>query len=688
MKRLLPLLSFLLLAGCRGELPVLPSDPNRVTAPNPWPGEIKGFFVLGEGNMGSNKASLDWFDYETGLYHRNIFAERNPGVARELGDVGNDLQIYGDRLYAVINCSHLVEVMDVATAGHIGVVSIPNCRRIVFSDGYAYISSFAGPVQTGGNSRLGYVAKVDLETLQVVGECTVGYQPEGMAVVRGKLYVANSGGYRAPDYDRTVSVIDLGSFTETKKIEVAINLDGMAADTYGNVWVSSRGDGKYIPSRLFSIDSRTDEVARSLDVPVARMALGGDRLYVSHSGRNGADVSRTVIDTRTGEIAGGDFIKDGTGSAISLPYGLGVNPSTGEILVTDAKDYLTPGRIHCYTPSGMLKWSATTGDIPAHIAFSDRRLQPLDGEPVGPDPGSSAYITRVLDFMPAPGQYTNVSPSWREGDTQETMNEKALAAIGGGRRGTVSLGGFGGYVTVGFDHTIENVAGRCDFRVPGNAFDASVTPSFGRDASSEPGVIMVSVDANGNGEPDDEWYEIAGSAHRDPSGESWYAKALAAGNDVETVADYSVTYYRPESEPAGSGVLRDYIRWEDNLGDSGYIPRNEFHSQSYYPGWAGETLTFRGTRLPRNGIEEGPEKFVLYRFGWGYADNAPNADDASAIDIDWAVNADGEPAGLSGVDFIRIHTGVNQQNGWVGECSTEVSGVEDLHILGINIDSL
>ena len=59
--------------------------------------------------MGSNKSTLDYYDYETGVYTKNIYAERNPGVVKELGDVGSDIQIYGDKLYAVINCSHFVE---------------------------------------------------------------------------------------------------------------------------------------------------------------------------------------------------------------------------------------------------------------------------------------------------------------------------------------------------------------------------------------------------------------------------------------------------------------------------------------------------------------------------------------------------------------------------------------------------
>ncbi len=39
------------------------------------------------------------------------------------------------------------------------------------------------------------------------------------------------------------------------------------------------------------------------------------------------------------------------------------------------------------------------------------------------------------------------------------MNQKVLDAIGNNKRGMITLGGFGGYVTVGFDHTIQNVEG-------------------------------------------------------------------------------------------------------------------------------------------------------------------------------------------------------------------------------------
>lgn len=307
--------------------------------------------------------------------------------------------------------------------------------------------------------------------------------------------------------------------------------------------------------------------------------------------------------------------------------------------------------------------------------------------------GATAYITKVLDFVPAVGQFTNALPAYDEGDTQEVMNEKVLAAIGNNKKGMISLGGFGGYVVVGFDHTITNVTGKRDFRVLGNAFYSAANPDSDapEGGSCEPGVIMVAYDKNQNGMPDeDEWYEIAGSAHEDAALELWYDKAVAAGNDVETYRNYEITYYRPEKEPETSEEREKYIRWEDNRGNSGYKVKNTFHNQCYFPEWIKEDkITFKGTCLPQNAVDESGQGnyFVLYKFRYGYADNEVNTKDESAIDIDWAVNSKGQKVHLPGIDFIKIYTGVNQENGWLGECSTEISGIEDLHVLGVDIDT-
>ena len=330
--------------------------------------------------MGSNKCTLDYYDYTSGIYSKNIYAERNPGVVQEMGDVGNDLQIYGGKLYAVVNCSNLVEVMDVTTARHIGSVSIPNCRYITFKDKYAYVSSYAGPVEMDPNYRRGYVAKIDTTTLQVVDSCTVGYQPEEMVIFGGKLYVANSGGYRVPDYDHTVSVVDLASFKEIMKIDVAPNLHRMELDAYGNIWVSSRGDYYDIQPMTFIIDTRSDSVVDQLDLlACSDMTLCGDSLFVYSNTwsyfTQTSDINYAIVDVKTRQVVTRRFITDGTETQFQNPYGIAVNPNTREIFVTDARDYITPGKVYCFSPEGRLKWSANTGDIPSRIVFTPIRLR-------------------------------------------------------------------------------------------------------------------------------------------------------------------------------------------------------------------------------------------------------------------------------------------------------------------------
>ena len=366
------------LSACRTIEPVTPSEPTSVGSEDA--GDIAGFFLLNEGNMGSNKCTLDYYDYASGIYRKNIYAERNPGVVQELGDVGNDMGIYGNKLWAVVNCSNLVEVMDASTARHISQISIPNCRYLAFKDGYAYVSSYAGPVEIDPNYRLGYVARIDTTTLQVKDTCVVGYQPEEMVIVGDKLYVANSGGYRVPDYDHTVSVIDLSTFKEIKKIDVAPNLHRLELDAYGYLWVSSRGDYYDIPPMTYIIDTRFDEVVECMELLAATdMTLCGDSLYVYSNAwsyiTQTSDVNYAIVNVKTRQVVTRRFITDGTDAQFQNPYGIAVNPNTREIFVTDARDYITPGKVYCYSPEGRLKWSANTGDIPSRFVFTRKRLQ-------------------------------------------------------------------------------------------------------------------------------------------------------------------------------------------------------------------------------------------------------------------------------------------------------------------------
>lgn len=335
---------------------------------------VKGFYLLNEGNMGSNKASLDYYNYGTAIYTRNIYAAVNPDVPMELGDVGNDLKSYESRLYAVINCSNKVEVLNLDDCRRIGQVDIPNCRSIAFDGKYAYVTSYAGPVQIDHNySQLGYVAKVEIETLKVVDKCIVGYQPDGIAVCNGKLYVCNSGGYRVPNYENTISVIDIATFKEVERIPIAINLSKVIADNKGRLWISSRGDYYNVDPGLYLYDTRKHRLEKSFDIPVGSMDLCDGKLYIIASRFSyetmTTKVTNAVIDIETLELVSDNFIKDGTEQEIKLPYSVRVNPVTKEILVTDARNYVNPGWLHCYSPEGRRLWSVRTGDIPSAICF-------------------------------------------------------------------------------------------------------------------------------------------------------------------------------------------------------------------------------------------------------------------------------------------------------------------------------
>ncbi len=361
------------LSSCREDELIFLSDSTKVSQPMVG-SKITGFYQLNEGNMGMNRATIDYFDYTTGYYTRDIFSERNPTIVKELGDVGNDIKIYGNKVYAVINCSNYIEVFDVHTAIHVKEIRVPNCRYMAFNGGKAYISSYSGPVEINPNAEKGFVAEIDTVTLELTRKVEVGYQPDEIAVYDGTLYVANSGGYRVPNYDRTVSVIDLETFKEIKKIDVGINLHRIKIDKRGYLYVSSRGDYYDTPPNLYVIDTRTEKVVKETGIPVSDMWLDDDLLYYYSVAYNkytgGNEITYGILDTRTMEQISDKVITDGTDRDILIPYGIAVNPETKEIFISDAQNYVVTGYVYCYSPEGRLKWRTEGGNIPGHFAFT------------------------------------------------------------------------------------------------------------------------------------------------------------------------------------------------------------------------------------------------------------------------------------------------------------------------------
>ncbi|WP_341222283.1 YncE family protein [Polaribacter atrinae] len=347
-------------------------DPINPEVPTEPIAELKGFYLLNEGNMSMNKAALDYMDFETGIYEKEVFRTENPEEVGGLGDVGNDMGIYGSKLYVVVNASNKVEVLDANTRKKIKQINIDNCRYINFYKGKAYLSTYLGVIGDP-NAVNGKIMEIDTTSLSVTRSVNVGRQPEELVVHNDKIYVANSGGYSPPNYESTVSVIDIASFEETKRIEVGINLHRMQMDSEGDLYVSSRGDYYETPSKLFVVDTEIDEVKTSFDLAVGNMTISDDIMYIYSTEfsffTGEITVSYNLLDTKTETILQDSFITEDSKDLIQVPYGIEINPETKDILITDAKDYVTPGKLYCFSSEGVLKWSVETGDIPNKVVF-------------------------------------------------------------------------------------------------------------------------------------------------------------------------------------------------------------------------------------------------------------------------------------------------------------------------------
>ncbi len=609
----------LLLWSCRGDEVIYPTIGTHVTD---LTGK-GGLYILCEGNMGSNKARLDYMNLEKGDYYSNWYGAQNPNQLKELGDVGNDVQQHGGRLYAVINCSHKVEVMDIQ-ARHIGQVEISNCRYMAFHGDKLYVSAYVGSV--ANPELLGSVYEVDTATLQITREVKVGHQPDELCIIDNYLYVVNSGGYLVNQYDSTISVVDLHSFQEVRRIPVGLNPTRLRKDDHNQLWVCCQGNYKDVKPQVVVL--KNEQIVHCIEMPCANISVCGSTVGIL-DGENKALYSFSTADYKS--------LSTLSLSTYEHPYGLLLTEDA--LYITDAKNYVSSGVLHCYSLTGQECWTAKTGDIPGHLCLVTGAYD-LHGDTTHHDTTAtySPYINRVYEFVPGMGQFVNELPKYEEGDDAESMCRKCEKAIANNAGGMISLGGWGGYVTFGFDHAVENKEGR-DLQILGNAFYMTGSDEYG---SSEPGIVLVSQDTNGNGLPDDTWYELKGCLYDDP----------------QTEHNHAVTYTR-----------------------EGDTLQNPFHKHPYYPQWlTADEYTLNGALLPPQSAKINNQN-VQRILDFGYVDNKPNTDlEGTSFDISWAVDASGQPVTLEKVDFIRVYCAVDEILPQTGELSTEVAGAIDLHI--------
>ncbi len=267
----------------------------------------------------------------------------------------------------------------------------------------------------------------------------------------------------------------------------------------------------------------------------------------------------------------------------------------------------------------------------------------------------NAVVNKVFEYQPAPGHQVNgyiiIGDAFPKGCTHTQACDTVLAHFQ--RQWLVSLGGWGGYLVAGFDHSVPRATNGYDLCIKGNPYDYQ----------SEPGIIWVSQDVNGDGLPNDIWYELAGSEY----------------GSARHQTGYAMKYYRPEQAHMG-------VAWRGSDGETDYIPYMSYWNPNdyYWQDWQMdcETLTFCGSRLTSN-VSYSNGVSSLPPYDWGYADNL-GRDYLTGkhglmgyFNISNARTWDGKPAELEYIDFVKVQSAITGHTPNLGEASTEVYCIMD-----------
>lgn len=667
-------LALLLMAACTGLEEILPNDPPHADETS------GGVFVLCEGNFNSGNSTLSYYRPSTKSVENEVFVRAND---RRLGDTGQSITIYGNMAYIAVENSGIIWSMDTQTfkvKGQLtatGESTMINPRYVhKVSDTKAYATDLYSHYITIFNpTNMANIGSIDVSQAANMGYCST----EQM-VQWGKEVFVNCW-----SYSNKVLVID----TTTDKVVDAITLPSwqpksLKVDMNGKLWVITDGGystevdsfGEGTP-HLYRIDAATRaiELDLSLESDEANVQIAtnaaADTLYILNNDIYRMGMNDTSLPQRPFIFAPVD--NDGKRHKL---YGLDVNPYSGEVYVADAVDYRQAGTVYRYTTQGLLADQFRVGITPNGFAFTDKDSEDVP-EGSGDDDKQDEeellahmLVNKVYEYMPAPGHqvngYTVVGDFIHDGATMEEACDEVMEHFR--NRWMVSLGGQGGYVVAGFDHDVVNT-GDYDIAIKGNPYSYQ----------SEPGIIWVSQDENGNGLPDDTWYELKGSEY---------------GTENETL-NYAITYYKPTAP-------HQDIEWKDNMGGSGVIPYMENWNthDSYWQDWveAEEDAdgrlcrTYYGSRLKDTHTYDEQTGYTNEPpFEWGYADNDGSdyfnnpkfnliKGSLGFYKISNAVTAEGEPADLPHINFIKIQTGQTGCSKNLGEISTEVYGIWDCNL--------
>lgn len=310
------------------------------------------YYVLNSGDWKSNNSSLTMYNGATGEVAQNVFEQKN---GRLLGNTANDIVVYGSKMYIAVAGESTIEVTDLSARSLRQINCGAQPRYMACDGGKVYISYYDG-----------HVARLDTATLEIDAKVKVGRNPEQLAVVGNKLYVANSGGmdYNTPlGYDKTVSVIDLVSFGVVNTVEVALNPTVVVPYEDG-VFVASYGNYSDVPSTLQRIDAADDAVSVVKECSnMTEICYNNGVLYgffSQYDANWNATITYVSYDIVSREVDS-PWIKE---SEWPVPYKV---CSAGEYVCVTSSDYVNDGDVYVYDTDGLLVKKITAGLNPVKM---------------------------------------------------------------------------------------------------------------------------------------------------------------------------------------------------------------------------------------------------------------------------------------------------------------------------------
>jgi DNA-binding beta-propeller fold protein YncE len=337
---------------------------------------VEKLIIVNEGNWQSDNGKLSYFE-DGKIVSNQWFREVN---GSKLGDTPNDIiQINDDLIAIAINWSNIVQFITPQGKAVAATEDIPNNRKLASDGRYLYVTSYGHECNSIYGMMYftkGYVAKIDISTFQVVAACEVGYEPEGIALYKGHLFIANTGGYafqERHDYETTVSIVDAETMTKVRDVDTGqINLYGKMSRSGRYLCINSPGDYYNIMAAtiIFDCDAALkgeSDCFTKLDYASTYNCTTIDGNFYAIGSRYSYytgeySFNYLTIDPKkvmeTHGAAGISASLPGTLladiKAMTMPYGLYVNPYTGYIYATDAASFAGAGSLYQWSPNGVL----------------------------------------------------------------------------------------------------------------------------------------------------------------------------------------------------------------------------------------------------------------------------------------------------------------------------------------------